>query len=571
MKRFIFPIICCFVGMTASAQLVNKQKTNAEQKKQSELDWFNCSYDNDNVYGAEVNKAYEYLKANKKKAKIKPIVALIGTGMDVEHEDLRQSIWTNQKEKENGKDDDKNGLIDDIHGWNFLGGKDGRVVDAITREADREFLRMKDKYGDYLFDGKQYFKVINGKRQAVPAPENMAEYNYYRFKVLPESKPAGTYGGYQLAYVVKEYFDKFDSDMKKRFPGKELTVEDFQSCYNPKAAVRDSLSEVSFMIGAYAFGLYNTDKWDVVYKNMIPANIELAKKDYETALKKYGHDNRKEIVGDDPNDINNTKYGNNVLLTSDAVAGVMQAGIIAAQRDNGIGINGIANNAEIMTLRVHPGKGEPYLKDMILAIRYAINHGASVIVLPEQNTIYNETQKQWLIDALKEAEKKGVLVIVPTWNLSVNLDEYEFLPNRKMTTDGELTNFMTVAPSDKNGNPVMQANYGAKMLDLYAPGVDVYSTYMGDTYKKGLGESMASSVVAGVAALLKTYFPKLTGTQIRDILLKSVTSRKGVEVEKGIRINDRPSQDLFLFDDLCISGGIVNAYQAVLEAEKISK
>ena len=519
MKRFIFPIICCFVGMTASAQLVNKQKTNAEQKKQSELDWFNCSYDSDNVYGAEVNKAYEYLKANKKKAKIKPIVALIGTGMDVEHEDLRQSIWTNQKEKENGKDDDKNGLIDDIHGWNFLGGKDSRVVDAITREADREFLRLKDKYGDYLFDGKQYFKVINGKRQAVPAPENMAEYNYYRFKVLPESKPAGTYGGYQLAYVVKEYFDKFDSDMKKRFPGKELTVEDFQSCYNPKATVRDSLSEVSFMIG----------------------------------------------------DINNTKYGNNVLLTSDAVAGVMQAGIIAAQRDNGIGINGIANNAEIMTLRVHPGKGEPYLKDMTLAIRYAINHGASVIVLPEQNTIYNETQKQWLIDALKEAEKKGALVIVPTWNLSVDLDEYEFLPNRKMTTDGELTNFMTVAPSDKNGNPVMQANYGAKMLDLYAPGVDVYSTYMGDTYKKGSGESMASSVVAGVAALLKTYFPKLTGTQIRDILLKSVTSRKGVEVEKGIRINERSSQDLFLFDDLCIAGGIVNAYQAVLEAEKISK
>ena len=207
MKRYIFPIICCFVGMTASAQLVNKQKTNAEQKKQSELDWFNCSYDSDNVYGAEVNKAYEYLKANKKKAKARPIVALIGTGMDVEHEDLRQSIWTNPKEKENGKDDDKNGLIDDIHGWNFLGGKDGRVVDAITREADREFLRLKDKYGDYLFDGKQYFKVINGKRQAVPAPENMAEYNYYRFKVLPESKPAGTYGGYQLAYVVKEYFD----------------------------------------------------------------------------------------------------------------------------------------------------------------------------------------------------------------------------------------------------------------------------------------------------------------------------------------------------------------------------
>lgn len=570
MKSFIFPVICCFICMTASAQLVDKQKTEANRKKQSELDWFNCSFDCDSVYGAEVNKAYEYLKSHKKKIKTRPVVALIGAGMDVEHEDLRQSIWTNPKEKENGKDDDKNGWIDDIHGWNFLGGKDGRVVDAVTREADREFLRLKDKYGDYICDGKQFFKIIDGKRKAVPAPENMAEYNYYRFKILPESKPAGAYGGYQLSYVVKEFFDKFDSDMKKRFPGKELTVDDFQSCYNSKAAVRDSLSEVSFMIAAYAFGLYNTDKWDVVYKNMIPANIQLAKKDYETALRQYGHDSRKEIVGDNPDDINDTSYGNNVLLTSDATVGVMQAGIVAAKRNNGIGINGIADQAEIMTLRVHPGKGEPYLKDMALAIRYAVNHGASIIVLPEQNTIYAENQKQWIVEALKEAEKKGVLVIVPTWNLSVDLDRYEFLPNRKMAGDSELTNFMTVAPSDQKGNPVLQANYGSQMLDIYAPGVEVYSTYMGDTYRIGSGEGLASSVVAGVAALLKAYFPKLTGTQMRDILLKSVSSRKGVEVEKGIRINGHPSQDLFLFDDLCLSGGIVNAYQAVLEADKIS-
>lgn len=568
MKKLIFPIVCCFISITVSAQLVKQEAET--QKKQSELDWFNCSFDKDSVYGAEVNKAYEYLKANKKKAKKRPVVALIGTGMDVEHEDLKHAIWMNPKEKLNQKDDDKNGLVDDINGWNFIGGKDGQVMEALTREGEREFFRLKDKYAGYIFDGKKYYKIVNGKRQEVPVPENMEEYNYYRYKVMPESRIGGTYGGLQLSYVIEEYVEKFDKDMKKRFPGKELTVEDFQSCYDPKAE-RDSLSEVAFVFTAYYFSIYNTDKWEPVYQNMGKKSVATAKASYEDALKKYGTDNRKEIVGDNPLDINDTQYGNNVLLTSDAATGVMKAGVIAAKCDNGVGSNGIADNAEIMTLRIHPGEGEPYLKDMALAIRYAVNHGADIILLPEQNSLYPEEQRQWVADALKEAEKKEALVIVPVWDLSVDMDKDEFFPNRKMRKDGELTNFMVVASSDKNGNPVLNTNYGATTLDLYAPGTDIYSSYMGDTYQKGTGEGMASATVAGVAALVKSYFPKLTGSQIRDILLKSVTSRKGVEVEKGIRVNDSPSQDLFLFDDLCISGGIVNAYQAILEAEKVSK
>ena len=387
MKKLIFSIVCCFISIAVSAQLV-KQKVET-QKKQSELDWFNCSFDQDSVYGAEVNKAYDYLKANKKKAKKRPVVALIGTGMDVEHEDLKHAIWMNPKEKLNQKDDDKNGLVDDINGWNFIGGKDGQVMEALTREGEREFFRLKDKYADYIFDGKKYYKIVNGKRQEVPVPENMEEYNYYRYKVMPESRIGGTYGGLQLSYVIEEYVEKFDKDMKKRFPGKELTVEDFQSCYDPKAE-RDSLSEVAFVFTAYYFSIYNTDKWEPVYQNMGKKSVATAKTSYEDALKKYGTDNRKEIVGDNPLDINDTQYGNNVLLTSDAATGVMKAGVIAAKRDNGVGSNGIADNAEIMTLRIHPGEGEPYLKDMALAIRYAVNHGADIILLPEQNSLYPE-------------------------------------------------------------------------------------------------------------------------------------------------------------------------------------
>ncbi|WP_448778142.1 S8 family serine peptidase [Bacteroides congonensis] len=566
MKKLIFFISYCLICGTVSAQLV-KQKIE-KQKKQSELDWYNCSFDRDSVYGAEVNKAYEYLNTNKKKPKKRPIVALIGTGMDVEHEDLKQAIWVNPKEKLNQKDDDKNGLTDDINGWNFIGGKDGQVVESLTREGEREFFRLKDTYGDYIFDGKKYYKVINGKRQEVPAPENMEEYNYYRYKVIPESRIGGAYGGLQLSYVIEEYVEKFNRDMKQRFPGKELTVEEFQSCYDPKAE-RDSLSEVAFVCTAYYFSLYNTDKWEPVYQNMGKRNVETAKANYEKALAQYGTDNRQAVIGDNPLDINDNHYGNNILLTSDAATNVMKAGIIAAKRDNGKGSNGIADHAEIMTLRICTGEGEPYLKDMALAIRYAVSHGADVIVLPEQNILYPEEQKQWIVSELKEAENKGAIVIVPAWNTSVDMDKVEFFPNRKMSKDKELTNLMVVASSDKKGNPVMNTNYGANALDIYAPGTDIYSTYTGDTYRKGTGDELAAVTVAGVAALIKSYFPKLTGSQIRDILIKSVTSRKGIEVEKGIRVDDRPSQDLFLFDDLCISGGIVNAYQAILEAEKM--
>ena len=250
MKKYFLLLMASACISVADAQLI---KQNEEQKKQADLDWYNCSFDKDGVYGAEVNKAYDFLKG--KKIKKRPVVALIGSGMDIEHEDLKQAIWVNPKEKADGKDNDKNGLVDDINGWNFLGGKDGQVMEATMREGDREFLRLKDKYADYIFDGKNYNKVIDGKLTKVADPENIEEYNYYRNQVLPESPMAGTYSGWQLTYVLKAYADKFDQMMKERFPGKELTEADFSICYDPKAP-RDSLSEVSFMMCAMGFGVY---------------------------------------------------------------------------------------------------------------------------------------------------------------------------------------------------------------------------------------------------------------------------------------------------------------------------
>ena len=565
MKKYFLLLMASACISVADAQLI---KQNEEQKKQADLDWYNCSYDKDGVYGAEVNKAYDFLKG--KKIKKRPVVALIGSGMDIEHEDLKQAIWVNPKEKADGKDNDKNGLVDDINGWNFLGGKDGQVMEATMREGDREFLRLKDKYADYIFDGKNYNKVIDGKLTKVADPENIEEYNYYRNQVLPESPMAGTYSGWQLTYVLKAYADKFDQMMKERFPGKELTEADFSICYDPKAP-RDSLSEVSFMMCAMGFGVYKTDKWETVYAGIKSgAQIEQAKAEYERKVGQFGADGRKDIIGDNYLDINDNKYGNNVLLTADAAIGTMEAGIIVAKRENGLGGNGIMDQAEIMTLRV-AANGEPYLKDIALAIRYAVDHQADIIMLPVQNTLYPEDQKKWISEALEYAESKGVFCVTPAWEGAQDLAVETYYPNRWMTGKKELTNLMVVCSSDKNGNPSMNSNYGAKEVDLYAPGMEIYSTYTGDTYQSGTGLGLAAATTVGVAALIKAYYPHLTGTQIRNILLETVTSRKDAEVEKGIVVDGKPTQDLFLFGDLCLSGGIINAYQAVVAADKIAK
>lgn len=565
MKKYFLLLMASACISVADAQLI---KQNEEQKKQADLDWYNCSFDKDGVYGAEVNKAYDFLKG--KKIKKRPVVALIGSGMDIEHEDLKQAIWVNPKEKADGKDNDKNGLVDDINGWNFLGGKDGQVMEATMREGDREFLRLKDKYADYIFDGKNYNKVIDGKLTKVADPENIEEYNYYRNQVLPESPMAGTYSGWQLTYVLKAYADKFDQMMKERFPGKELTEADFSICYDPKAP-RDSLSEVSFMMCAMGFGVYKTDKWETVYAGIKSgAQIEQAKAEYERKVGQFGADGRKDIIGDNYLDINDNKYGNNVLLTADAAIGTMEAGIIVAKRENGLGGNGIMDQAEIMTLRV-AANGEPYLKDIALAIRYAVDHQVDIIMLPVQNTLYPEDQKKWISEALEYAESKGVFCVTPAWEGAQDLAVETYYPNRWMTGKKELTNLMVVCSSDKNGNPSMNSNYGAKEVDLYAPGMEIYSTYTGDTYQSGTGLGLAAATTVGVAALIKAYYPHLTGTQIRNILLETVTSRKDAEVEKGIIVDGKPTQDLFLFGDLCLSGGIINAYQAVVAADKIAK
>lgn len=552
------------------------------QESQVKNNWQNGSLEQDGVYGAEIDRALDFLKG--KKAKHRPVVALIGAGIDLEHEALKDNLWTNPKEKADGKDNDKNGLVDDIHGWNFIGGKDGSVMERSMMEGDREWLRLKDKYADLIFDGKDFYKYENGNRVKLTPPSNKAEYDYFMNLLREQNSRLGsTYSGYIFANEFCRYGKIFFDRVRQMFPGKEkYSYEDFKVA-NPVKSIdikKDSLAAIAYTMINMHIGLYDgmlkqqgkqlddLSFFFDYYENK--KNLLKAQESWKTAWNNFGDDGRREIVGDDPYDINDRVYGNNVHLLSNSTGGTLAAGVIAGKRGVEGRNNPICENAEIMTLNVINTAGEPCLKDMALAIRYAVEHGADVILCGLRQTVYPAAQRAWVEESLKLAEEKGVLVIFTVTEYSVDLGEYTFYPNRDMTTPG-LTNFMVVAPSDEKGNPFLKSDFGNEEVDLFAPGCNVFSTYMGDAYRAGSGAFVSGAVVAGVAALIKAYYPSLTGSQIRALLNENVTSREGVEVEKMFLSGRDLKQDVYLFDELCLSGGIVNAYKAVVAADALAK
>lgn len=572
-KKIITIAILATLGTTyqAKAQFVK----NTKKEPESMINWQNKSLEKDGVYGANINGAYELLKGLKPKKRV--LVALIGTGIDAEHEDLKASMWINKKEKPNGKDDDKNGLVDDIHGWNFLGNTNGDVLDGISRESDREFLRLKDKdnYSRLQFQNGKYYMYDEKqkKRIIVEPPKDEVEFKYFKEQVLGESMLGRTYSGLYVMKLVRSYIPEFDKELKTKFPNQEvITQKDFTTLVDPNTD--DTLLATAVVLTGLGFMSTGQDNWDTVVDFMLNKHPKMQEEAYQKALEKTVKDDRK-VIGDNPYDINDKVYGNNVLMTENAGYSTLYAGIIAAQRDNNLGIDGIADNAEIMSLRIDADYyGEPYMKDMALAIRYAVDHGADIIQMGKTNTFYPVNQSDWVKGALVYAESKGVLVVIPMMDLSYNLDDKPFYPNRHLSDTKDLNNVITVAASDAKGNPYMNTNFSSKELDLFAPGMGIYSTYTGDTYRSHTGSDMAASVVTGVASLIKAHYPNLNGEQLRSLLMNNITSREGEEVEKQFVLFQKgeskgKTKDLFLFEDLCTSAGILNAAKAIEAAGRI--
>jgi subtilisin family serine protease len=496
------------------------------------LNWYNGK-----KYGMSTDLAYSKLLSEKKSTTV--IVAVIDSGVDIEHEDLKDIIWVNKGEiAGNGIDDDKNGYIDDVHGWNFLGNADGENLNDVQLEMTRLYAQYRTK-----FDGKSYADLND---------EQKKEYDLYkevREKVETERKDAQK----QLDEMQKlhDMFSEADTRLKKHFGG-DYTAKDLKKLKKDPELGDDA----TMMKRLYSFGLDLDGLQGYVdhYKSSLDFH-------YNPDLK------ARELVGDNPDDFSDTKYGNSDVEGPDAMHGTHCSGIIAAVRGNGIGNDGVADNVLIMPIRAVPN-GDERDKDIALAIRYAVDNGAQVVNM-SYGKGYSPHQDE-VIAAIRYAEEKGVLLIHAAGNDGKDIDDQELNANfpsaQYPSMSAKFTNWVEVGASTRYKKKLAASfsNYGEKMVDVYAPGLEIYSTVPQSDYEISQGTSMAAPMVTGVAALLKSYYPELTMFQIKDIIFKSVNdvSEKTTPIPGG--------NAEVQFGSLSATGGIVNVYNAVLMAEEMT-
>lgn len=489
--------------------------------------WSHLDLVKDSVPGMSVDKAYAELLQGKKGQKV--IVGIVDSGVDIEHEDLKGMIWTNPKEiPGNGIDDDKNGFIDDVHGWNFLGNavNENLEMTRIVKKKDDGSAEYKEALAQYT---EKYEKALKDKQQV--------DFLLDVHETIKKELNKTTYKLEDLAAVT--------STDPKVARSKMIMTQIFTNAgptFDPEAELGDYKEQVYDQLN------YNLNK---------------------------EFDGRK-VVGDNPDDIKNNRYGNNVVFGPDkekALHGTHVAGIIAQVRGNNLGGDGVANNVEILTVRAVPD-GDEYDKDIALAIRYAVDNGAKVI-----NGSFGKSfspHKQWVYDAIKYAAKKDVLIVHAAGNDGYNIDETKNInfPNDAEDNIKEFANnVLTIGAINKQyGETVIAgfSNFGKINVDVFAPGEEIYATVPNNKYKYLQGTSMASPNAAGVAALIRSYYPKLKASQVKQILMDS-----GVALPAKVILGENPNPDekpvAVSSAESSKTAKMVNAYNALLMAEKMSK
>ncbi|SDM28370.1 S8 family peptidase [Siphonobacter aquaeclarae] len=537
MRKWFIPV-AVLAAHLATAQ---SQNTSSEPvKTKAPTNWFNLDYSADNVRGVSTEKAYELLKGRKSHP---VIVGVIDSGIDINHEDLKSVIWKNPKEiAGNGKDDDGNGYIDDVNGWSFLGNKDGRNIDKESLELTREYARYKK-----LFDGKS--------EADIPADQKDAFTYYQELKIAYNEKAQESKMMLPLIENLLKTYQESTATIKEYLKKDSFTAEDVSKIDKTTADAKVKKA-ISVLERGYQMGYNEKELQEGLDHYKTEAEIQL-NTDFNA---------RKEIIGDDPDNTADHNYGNNDVIGPDARHGTHVAGIIGADRTNSLGVKGVADNVRIMVVRAVPD-GDERDKDVANAIRYAVDNGAQILNMSFGKAY--SPQKEAVDEAVKYAEKKGVLLVHAAGNESKNTDEEPNFPNRKFKKGGEPNNWIEVGAISWEPNKVASfSNYGKKGVDLFSPGVALYSTVPGSKYEELDGTSMASPVVAGVAALVKSYFPKITAAQLKDLLIQSTVKFP----EQQVNLPGGDGQ--VAFGELSNTGGEVNAYQAVklaLEWEKAGK
>ena len=507
--------------------------------------WHLMDAKSDSFSGISIEKAYQFLRGKQSKP---VIVAVIDSGVDTTHEDLKNILWKNPGEiPGNGIDDDGNGYVDDVYGWNFLGGKDGSNIDKESSEASRIYHRYKERYLN---------KKINP--DSLGANEKASYLLWKKAAEILEVKPEDQFEIMFLEIAFKS-LKKHDKVLVKEMKKEEFTGEELEKFIPVTKEGREA--KIGYLTFITLTELEKTEKNTSLIKE-IGEYLEKKKRDIE-AVEIEPENVRAKIIKDEYYNINDRYYGNNDVMGPSPLHGTHVSGIIGAQRNNGIGMDGVADNVRIMTIRAVPD-GDEYDKDIALAIKYAVDNGAKVINMSFGKDISPE--KKWVDEAIRYAESKDVLLVHAAGNDAANTDSVSNYPNPMLETFNKLaTNFITVGASSDtkiSGSLIADfSNYGKKSVDVLAPGVKIYATTPGgNQYGFLKGTSMAAPVVTGLAALIRSYYPLLSAAQVKYVIEKSTMLCPPLEVM-------RPgTKELIEPEQICTSGGIVNAFSAVMLA-----
>ncbi|MEP6491474.1 MAG: S8 family peptidase [bacterium] len=502
--------------------------------------WQLLDESSDHVPGIASERAMRELLAGKS-PKHTTLVAIIDNGIDTAHADLRANLWVNPKEVAgNAKDDDNNGYVDDIHGWNFIGGQDGKDVRFDTFEVTRQYAACHNQPGA-------------GGQPAITDAARCKQIDLdYTKQQTDIKKNVDTYR--QISGVMEQIIPVLKNAIRQdplNMGSDSLTTERVK-------ALRPKSADITQARAIYL---------DLDSQGATPAAIQDGLTSLEGQLK-YALNpafNPRTIVGDNYNDPTERKYGNADLMGPDAKHGTHVAGIIGAVRGNGVGVDGIAPAVKFMMLRTVPD-GDERDKDVANAIRYAVDNGAQIISMSFGKAY--SPYKAAVDDAVKYADSKGVLMVHAAGNDGADLSKGRNFPSTTYLSGGRPANWIEVGASSWKGGENLAANfsnYGKEQVDVFAPGVDILSTVPGNQYERDSGTSMAAPVVTGLAALLMDYYPNLTASDVKRIIMTSVSRHADQMVTKPGSETSKVN-----FGSLSVTGGIVNAYNAVKMAEDVS-
>jgi cell wall-associated protease len=513
--------------------------------------WSHMDLQTDSIPGMSIAKAYQFL-AGKKGTTV--IVAIADSGIDVEHEDLISVAWINPNEiAGNNQDDDNNGYVDDIHGWNFLGNKAGIIVNADQLEITRIVKMGILKYGS--------------KKVSEISEENKKDFEQYldlqeKFEARAIEKKTEI----ENLKITQKRLLQIENNFKevKEFAG--TTILSISILKEVKPSDAKMGAKIADVIGMLERGM--TEEGLVDHEKGLTAYLDSQEKG-----KSYDLDfNARQTLGDNLYDIEDKFYGNNNVIGSKELEshGTHVAGIVAASRNNNKGVNGVANNVKIMAVRVVPG-GDEHDKDVALGIRYAVDNGAKII-----NTSFGKAyspNRKWVYDAIKYAAKKDVLLVSAAGNDGKDIDVTKTYPNDSEDLINEISdNVLTIGAMSLYYDeklPATFSNYGKKNVDVFAPGVDIYATIPKDAYAFISGTSMAAPSAVGVAALVRSYYPQLSASQVKHILMNSGIKINFEVMKPGSQSRENPNGEKVPFSDLSVSGRVVNAYNALKMADRI--